>query len=59
MNTFIKKLIEFADYCGIIENFDAYEKKFAVVEGKLRDGKYKFRIHISFDEIKEEETDGN
>lgn len=59
MNTFIKKLIEFADYCGNIEDFNAYEKRFATVEGKLRDGKYKFSICIRFEEIKEDETDGN
>lgn len=58
MNTFVKKLIDFADYCGKIDHVNAYEKKFATIEGKLRDGKYKFSIHISFDEIKEEKTDG-
>ena len=59
MNTFIKKLIEFADYCGIIDNVNAYEKRFATVEGKLRDGKHKFSICIRFEEIKEGESDGN
>lgn len=60
MNTFVRKLVEFADYCGMIEHFNTYEKKFATVEGKLRDGKHKFSIHISFEEIKQEETeDGN
>lgn len=59
MNNFVKKLMEFADYCGNIEHFNAYKKKFATVEGKLRDGQYKFSIHICFEEIKEDETDGN
>lgn len=59
MNTFIKKLMEFADYCGIIEHFNAHEKKFATVNGKLRDDKHKFTISICFEEIKEDETDGN
>lgn len=60
MNTFVRKLVEFADYCGKIDNINAYEKRFASVEGKLRDGEYKFSIHISFDKIKQEETeDGN
>ena len=58
MNTFVKILIEFADYCGKIDNVNAYEKKFASVEGKLRDGKYKFSIHISFNEIKEDKING-
>ena len=59
MNIFVKKLIEFADYCGIIEHINAYEKRFATVEGKLRDGKHKFSICIRFEEIQEGETDGN
>ena len=58
MNTFIKKLIEFADYCGSIENINAYEKRFATVEGKLRDGKHKFSICIRFEEIKEGDSNG-
>lgn len=59
MNTFLKKLFEFADYCGNIEAFNSYEKRFATVEGKLRDGKHKFSICIRFEKIKEDETDGN
>ena len=59
MNIFLKKLMEFADYCGNIENFNAYEKKYATVEGKLRDDKHKFSICIRFEEIKEDKTDGN
>lgn len=58
MNTFVKKLIEFADYCGNIENVTTYAKRFSTVEGKLRDGKHSFSIHIRFEEIKEDETDG-
>ena len=59
MNIFLKKLMEFADYCGNIEHFNAYEKKFATVEGTVRDGKRKFSICIRFEEIKEDEADGN
>lgn len=57
MNIFCKKLLEFADYCGKINHFDAYEKHFAMVDGELRDGTYKFSIHVSFDEIKKEDTE--
>ena len=59
MNTFVKKLIEFADYCGNIENVTTYAKRFATIEGKLRDGKHSFSIHIRFEEIKEGDTNGN
>ena len=59
MNVFLKKLMDFADYCGNIESYTAYEKKFATVEGTLRDGKHKFSIMIRFEKNKEEETDGN
>ena len=60
MNTFIRKLVEFADYCGKIEDISSYDKHFATVEGKLRDGTYKFSIHISFKKIEQEGTeDGN
>ena len=56
MNTFVKKLLEFADYCGKIENFDATAKKFGAVNGVLRDGTHKFAITVRFDEIKEEQN---
>lgn len=59
MNTFVKKLFEFADYCGTITQFTSYEKKFATVEGMVRDGKHKFSIMIRFEEIKGDEADGN
>ena len=58
MNVFLKKLMEFADYCGNIEHFNAYEKKFATVEGCVRDGRHKFSICIRFEEMKEGESNG-
>lgn len=58
MNIFLKKLMEFADYCGNIDHFNAYDKRFASIEGKLRDGKHKFSIHVNFEEIKEEKSNG-
>ena len=36
-----------------------YAKRFSTVEGKLRDGKHSFSIHIRFEEIKEGDTNGN
>jgi hypothetical protein len=60
MNTFVRKLIEFADYCGKIDNVSSYDKEFASVEGKLRDGTYSFSISICFKKIEQEGTeDGN
>ena len=56
MNTFLRKFLEFADYCGKIENFDATDKMFGVVHGVLRDGTYKFTISVNFTEIKEEQN---
>lgn len=56
MNTFVKKLLEFADFCGKIENFDATAKSFGMVDGVLRDGTHRFSITVRFDEIKEEQN---
>ena len=56
MNTFLRKFLEFADYCGKIENFDATDKSFGMVNGVLRDGTHKFTISVNFTEIKEEQN---
>lgn len=58
MNTFVKKLLEFADFCGNIEDFDASPRNFGLVNGVLRDGSHRFTISVNFKKI-EEEQDGD
>lgn len=66
MNTFIKRLMEFADYVGLIGSVyisspehGSVSADYASVDGKTRDGKKKFTISVHIQDIEEEEKDGN
>ena len=58
MNNFIKRLMEFADYVGLIDSFYTSSADYASVDGKTRDGKKKFTISVHIQDIEEEEKDG-
>ena len=59
MNTFIKRLMEFADYVGLINSFYTSSADYASVDGKTRDGKKKFTITVHIQDIEGVEADGN
>lgn len=65
MNTFIKRLMEFADYVGLIgsvyistPDHGPVSADYASVDGKTRDGK-KFTISVHIQDIEEEEKNVN
>ena len=58
MNNFLKRLMEFADYVGVIDSFNIFNADYASVDGKTRHGR-KFNITVHFMDFEEEEQNGN
>lgn len=58
MNTFLKRLMEFADYVGVIDSFSIFSADYASVAGKTRHGRM-FNITVHFMDVEEEEQNGN
>ena len=59
MNTFIKRLLEIADLMGVIDSFCVYSADFMSVDGRTKDGAKKFSVSIRFEDVEEEDKDGN